>query len=218
MGLFKSLNSFPLQTILFATWCRSEDCATCEEVTWYGLAAPEQSFQLCHSSPSLKGFPSGSGSKESAWSAGDPGSIPGSGRPLKKEMATHSSTLAWMKEPGGLQSMGLQRVRHDLVTSISVHFQGALSLRIGSSCSYMRSKQFLSFCIFSILFHYCSQQGYLRYSGISGYRLKMTLFYNSLMSDAAIARYISFLYMALNVCFYFRICSTYPICLQMQQY
>ena len=37
--------------------------------------------------------------------------------PLEKEMATHSSTLAqespWMEEPGGLQSMGLQRVRHD---------------------------------------------------------------------------------------------------------
>ena len=36
--------------------------------------------------------------------------------PLEKEMATHSSTLAWkiplMEEPGGLQSMGLQRVRH----------------------------------------------------------------------------------------------------------
>ena len=35
----------------------------------------------------------------------------------EKEMATHSSTLAWRipwtKEPGGLQSMGLQRVRHD---------------------------------------------------------------------------------------------------------
>ena len=35
-------------------------------------------------------------------------------------MATHSSTLAreipWMEEPGGLQSMGSQRVRHDLVT------------------------------------------------------------------------------------------------------
>ena len=37
--------------------------------------------------------------------------------PLEKEMATHSSTLAgkipWTEEPGGLQSMGLQRVRHD---------------------------------------------------------------------------------------------------------
>ena len=37
--------------------------------------------------------------------------------PLEKEMATHSSTLAWkspwMKEPGKLQSVGSQRVRHD---------------------------------------------------------------------------------------------------------
>ena len=35
--------------------------------------------------------------------------------PLEKEMATHSSILAWeipwTEEPGGLQSMGLQRVR-----------------------------------------------------------------------------------------------------------
>ena len=37
--------------------------------------------------------------------------------PLEKEMETHSSTLAWKipwtEEPGGLQSMGSQRVRHD---------------------------------------------------------------------------------------------------------
>ena len=37
--------------------------------------------------------------------------------PLVKEMATHSSILAWRipwtEEPGGLQSMGSQRVRHD---------------------------------------------------------------------------------------------------------
>ena len=37
--------------------------------------------------------------------------------PLEKEMATHSSTLAWKipwtDEPGRLQSMGLQRVGHD---------------------------------------------------------------------------------------------------------
>ena len=40
----------------------------------------------------------------------DMGSIPGSGRSLEEEMATHSSVLAWkilwMEEPGGLQSMG----------------------------------------------------------------------------------------------------------------
>ena len=37
--------------------------------------------------------------------------------PLEKEMSTHSSILAWripwMEEPGGLQSMGSQRVGHD---------------------------------------------------------------------------------------------------------
>ena len=49
--------------------------------------------------------------------------------PLEKEMATHSSTLAWkipwMEAPGGLEdcggmeeSMGLQRVGHDWATSL----------------------------------------------------------------------------------------------------
>ena len=37
--------------------------------------------------------------------------------PLEKEMATHSSILAWripwIEEPGSLQSMGSQRIRHD---------------------------------------------------------------------------------------------------------
>ena len=37
--------------------------------------------------------------------------------PLEKEMATHSSVLAWRipwtEEPGGLQSMGSQRLRHN---------------------------------------------------------------------------------------------------------
>jgi len=37
--------------------------------------------------------------------------------PVEKEMATHSSTLAWKipwtEEPGRLQSMGLQRIGHD---------------------------------------------------------------------------------------------------------
>ena len=39
-------------------------------------------------------------------------------------MAHHSSTLAWkipwMEEPGGLESMGSLRVRHDLATSLSL--------------------------------------------------------------------------------------------------
>ena len=46
--------------------------------------------------------------------------------PLEKEMATHSSILAWripwMEEPGGLQSTGLQRVGHDWATSLSLSY------------------------------------------------------------------------------------------------
>ena len=41
--------------------------------------------------------------------------------PLEKEMATHSSILAWeipgTEEPGGLQSIGSQIVRHDLAAN-----------------------------------------------------------------------------------------------------
>ena len=52
--------------------------------------------------------------------AGEAGLITGVGRSLEQEeLATHSSILAWeipwTEEPGGLQSMGLQRVEHDLV-------------------------------------------------------------------------------------------------------
>ena len=43
---------------------------------------------------------------------------------LEKEMATHSSILAWkipwMEEPGALQSLGSQRVGHDWMTSLSL--------------------------------------------------------------------------------------------------
>ena len=42
---------------------------------------------------------------------------------LEEDMATHSSILAWripwIEEPGGLQSMGSQRVRHDWATNHS---------------------------------------------------------------------------------------------------
>ena len=44
-------------------------------------------------------------------------SVPGMGRSLEEEMATHSSIFAWRipwtEKPGGLQSMGSQRVRQD---------------------------------------------------------------------------------------------------------
>ena len=62
------------------------------------------------------GFPGDSDSKESTCSARDTGSIPELEDPLQKGVATHSSVLAWeilwTEEPGGLQSVGLQRVGH----------------------------------------------------------------------------------------------------------
>ena len=48
-------------------------------------------------------------------------------------MATHSSILAWetpwTKEPGGLQSMDLQRIRHDLATK-NTHTHRVLDLEV----------------------------------------------------------------------------------------
>ena len=62
-------------------------------------------------------FPGGSVVKNPPASAGDVGLLPGLGRPPEKEMATHSSILAWKSpwtgEPGGLQPAGSQRAGHD---------------------------------------------------------------------------------------------------------
>ena len=65
--------------------------------------------------------PGGSDGKESACSAGDPGSVPVQTQvqedPLEKCMATHSNILAWKipwtEDPGRLQSMGSPRVGHN---------------------------------------------------------------------------------------------------------
>ena len=65
------------------------------------------------------GFPVGSVCKESAMQETQEMRVLSLGwkDPLEKEMPTHSSILAWkipwIKEPGRLQSMGLQRVGHD---------------------------------------------------------------------------------------------------------
>ena len=59
-----------------------------------------------------RGFSGGSRGKESACNAAEGVRSLGQEDPLEKEMATHSSILAWkipwMEEPGRLQSMGLQ--------------------------------------------------------------------------------------------------------------
>ena len=62
-----------------------------------------------------RGFPGDSEGKESASSAGDPGSVPESEDSMEIR-AAHSSVLAWRfpwtEEAGRLQSMGLQRVNY----------------------------------------------------------------------------------------------------------
>ena len=66
---------------------------------------------------SFRGFPGGSEVKASARNAGDLGSIPGREDPLEKEMATHSSILAWRipwtEELVGYSPWGQKRVGHD---------------------------------------------------------------------------------------------------------
>ena len=63
----------------------------------------------------LTGFPSGSVGKESACNAGDLGVMPGSGRSLEKEMATHSSISAWKipwtEELGREERLNLQNIK-----------------------------------------------------------------------------------------------------------
>ena len=66
-----------------------------------------------------RGFPGGASGEEPAHQCRlrDAGWIPGSVRSLEKAMAIYSILLAWRtpwtEEPGGLQSMGSQRVGHD---------------------------------------------------------------------------------------------------------
>ena len=70
----------------------------------------------------IVGFPCISVSKESSCSAGSRAQSLGWEDPLEKEMATHSSILvwkiSWTEEPGGLQSMGSQRVGHYWATNL----------------------------------------------------------------------------------------------------
>ena len=64
--------------------------------------------------------------------------------PLEKEMATHSSTLAWKipwtEEPGRLWSMGSQRVGYNWVTSFSFPFSLVTAYMIHIKCMFINVK------------------------------------------------------------------------------
>ena len=70
-------------------------------------------------------FAGGSVVKNLPANAGKMSLFPGLGRSLEKGMATHSSIRAWRvpwtEEPGGLQSTGSQRVRHERVPNTHTH-------------------------------------------------------------------------------------------------
>ena len=74
-----------------------------------GFCSPERSRQT-------QGFLGGAMVKNLPAKAGNTDLIPGSGRSLEKEMATHSRILVWKipwtEKPGELQSMWSQRVGH----------------------------------------------------------------------------------------------------------
>ena len=64
--------------------------------------------------------------------------------PLEKSMATHSRVLAWRipwtEEPGGLQSVGLQRVGNDLVTKPPPPVKGKRVKMRPANCLYGKWK------------------------------------------------------------------------------
>ena len=88
---------------------------------------------------------------------------------LEKEMATHSSILAWeipwTEEPGGLQSIVLQRVRHNFVIKQQQH---AYILNIyGLNCAYILNIViFVIYSIFFALFTCCISVLWDHYSSV----------------------------------------------------
>ena len=97
--------------------------------------------------PSLSGIRFPVSGRESACNAGDMGSTLRSGRSPQKEMVTCSSILAWgipwTKNPGGLQSMGSQRVGHDLATEQQQKTAAQPVIITGQHCLHKQCVGFL---------------------------------------------------------------------------
>ena len=89
----------------------------------YNIMSPKSQKDHVNTRSNILDFPGGSDSEELTCKKMD--LISGSGTiPMEKEMATHSSILAWRipwtEEPGELQPMGLQTEGHDWMTSLSL--------------------------------------------------------------------------------------------------
>ena len=109
-----------------------------------------------------RGFPGGASGKEHACQCRRckrHGFYPkvGNIHPLVEGMATHSSILAWripwIEEPGGLRSMGLQRVRHDW-NNLARTCSGTQSHSLKSTAYYSFLHSFIhsiNMCLFYFL-------------------------------------------------------------------
>ena len=82
------------------------------------------------------GLPQWLSNKEATYNVRDTGDVSwslGGEDPLEEDMATHSGIpawrISWIEKPGRLQSMGLQRVGHEL-KQLSTHTSGLWSLNI----------------------------------------------------------------------------------------
>ena len=140
------------RTLCLFLLCAALSVCTCVCVSALGLVS---SYRL--PAAAFLGFPGGPDRKESACNAGDLGLIPGLGRSLEKEMATHSSILAgrisWTEEPGGLQSTGSQTVGHDWATKPSTQASLTLALShklLSPGCPANSQTQFLPSLFFKL--------------------------------------------------------------------
>ena len=119
MNLIMFLFCFPFQLLVFV----SIFCLHYHRI-WFSI--------YWISSLMFRGFPCGSDSKESTYNDEDLGLIPGLGRFSGRGMATHSGFLPgespWTEEPGGLQSIGSQRVGHNWVTDTFTSFLWCFTL------------------------------------------------------------------------------------------
>ena len=81
--------------------------------------------------------------------------------PLEKGMATHSSILAWRipwtEDPGGIQSMELQRVEHDWVTNTHTHIQYNFSkvFKVSNLYSQLNWNVWIGFLRIKFVFSKC---------------------------------------------------------------
>ena len=95
----------------------SEKTSLCSGHSWGTHSFLELKIRYLSVSAGFPGDPVVENQPANAGDVRDVGSIPGSEDPLEEGMATHSSILVWRipwtEEPGGLWSMGLQRVGHD---------------------------------------------------------------------------------------------------------